>query len=263
MSNIEETIEKRYEHKFAELKEIQEYQVFKAAADAKIKGAAMRENFERLLRVMFLRDTKEQLKQNGQWSKYCEETGIDIKNADYEIDKLGEFKDELLLKFGEHCGYQINKIKYLTSGNSEKLGVTVENGEIFVKGERVPLTPDDVQSVVEALQNDLAKQEEKAEKEKADIEKEHAETKKALKRVEKELKSIKKDAAAKGISPEEAAFLKEMEAIKTSFDEIINRIDDAGFVACDVAPRMAATAKTTIDYMKHRLANIWVKEVET
>ena len=261
LTQVEETVAAKYGLQIREMEKEHEYNLLRVEADTKIKGQAMQESFSRLMRTMFLRQTKERLKEAGLWSRYCQDTGIDIKKADYEIDKLGEFRDETLLNFSAFCGYDINKIKYLTSGNSEKLGVTVQNGEIFVKGERVPLTPEDVQFVINTLQDDLRKQEEKAIKEKTDLEKERAETKKSLKKAERELKKIKGDAEKRGISPEEVAFLAEMDEIKGAFDHLIQRIDDAGFNAGDVAtPHMNATAKTLVEYMKQRVAELWVQE---
>ena len=249
-----EVAQAEFEQKLFEKVKDYEFQVFKASSQAKIESQTMQERLSRLMRVMFLRETKEQLKPSGMWSRYCSETRIDLKNADYEIEKLGDFKDELLLSFSSFCGYDINKIKYLTSGNSEKLGVTVENGQIFVKGELVPLTPDDVQIVVTSLQEENQALEEKAAKEKADQEKAHAETSKALKKAERELKRIKRDAAKAGLTEEEQAFTEEMEKLRADFETIIRRIDDAGFYASDAAtPAMISLAKTTLDYMNERL----------
>lgn len=261
LGTVENTVAAKYGLQIREMQKEHEYDLLRVEADTKIKGQAMQENLSRLMRTMFLRQTKERLKEDGLWSRFCLDAGIDIKKADYEIDKLGDFRDEALLTFSGYCGYDINKIRYLTSGNSEKLGVTVQNGEIFIKGERVPFTPEDVQLVIGTLQDELRKQEETSTQEKADLDKEHAETKKALKKAERELKRIKNTAEKKGMTPEEVAFLAEMDEVKTDFDELIDRIDNAGFNAGDTAtPRMTAAAKTLIEYMKQRVAALWVKE---
>ncbi len=258
LGTVEDTVAAKYGLQIREMQKEHEYDLLRVEADTKIKGQAMQENLSRLMRTMFLRQTKERLKEGGLWSRFCLDAGIDIKKADYEIDKLGDFRDEALLTFSGYCGYDINKIRYLTSGNSEKLGVTVQNGEIFVKGEKVPFTPEDVQLVIGSLQDELRKQEEKATHDKEWSEAEHAETKKALKKAERELKRIKGTAEKKGMSPEEVAFLAEMDAVKTDFDELIERLDTAGSNAGDAATaRMTAAAKTLVEYMKQRL---WIKE---
>jgi hypothetical protein len=60
----------------------------------------------------------------------------------------------------------------LTSGNSEKLGVTVQNGEIFIKGERVPFTPEDVQLVIGTLRMSFGNWRRHSTQQRADLDKE-------------------------------------------------------------------------------------------
>ena len=257
LAQIEESLKGKYELKLQQMGKEHEYELLKTSADTKVKGAAMRESLERLLRVMFLRETKARLKPSGLWSRWCEETGVDLKNADREIDKLGDFRDELLLSFGSHVGYEINKIKYLTSGDiggdSRNSGVVVENGQVYLNGEQVSLTPEDVQLVIEGLQESARRIEEKAAKEKADLEKEQAETKKALKKAERELKKIKGDAAKAGLTPEESALLDDMDGVREDFDSLLERINcraDGG----EITPRMIAAVTATLEYMRVQLA---------
>lgn len=252
LAKVEDTVAAKYGLQIREMEREHEYNLLRVEADTKIKGQAMQESFSRLMRTMFLRQTKERLKEVGLWSRYCQDTGIDIKKADHEIDKLGEFRDETLLNFSTFCGYDINKIKYLTNGNSQKLGVTIENGEIFVKGEKVPLTPEDVQFVINSLQDDLRKQEEKAAEEKADLEKGQIETKKALKKAERELKKIKGDAEKNGLTPEEEGFMKELESIRADFDKLFVRLNP------DNADERTMTAYiNTLDYMRLQIAGAY------
>ena len=48
-----------------------EYKILKAEANAKISGAILHENFSRLTRAIFLRDTKRKLKPLKLWSRWC------------------------------------------------------------------------------------------------------------------------------------------------------------------------------------------------
>ncbi len=257
-----ETIKGQYELKLQQMEKEHEYELLKTSADTKVKGAAMRESLERLLRVMFLRETKARLKPSGLWSRWCEETGVDLKNADREIDKLGDFRDELLLSFGSHVGYEINKIKYLTSGDmggdSRISGVTVESGQVYLNGEQVSLTPDDVQLVIERLQENAKRIEEKAVEEKAALEKEQAETKKALKKAERELKKIKGEAEKKGVTPEEIALLEDMDGVRKDFDAIMERVHGAQNHAGsgEITDRMIAAVTATLEYMMAQLSAV-------
>lgn len=234
----------------------EDFTAFKASFEAKIRGAAMRESSEKLLRVMHLRQVKERLTPLGQWALWCQETGIDVRNADYEIGKLGDWKDDLLTKFVTYVGTDLNKIRYLTNSDYKKLGVTADNGQIMVRGEVVPLDAEEVQFVFDRLQDDLCKQKEKAAKERADIEKEQIETTKALRKAERELKKIKGDAEKKGLTPEEEGFLKEMESIRTDFDNLFVRLDPEA-----ASERTMAAYLNTLDYMRLQIAGAYGTEV--
>ncbi len=241
-----------------QMEEQHKYEVYAVEMAAKVQGAAMRESMERLLKAMFLRQTKEQLKADGKWSKWCADHDIDVKHADYEIEKLPDWKDEVLLKFGAHTRYDINKIKYLTNGNSEKLGVTVENGQVMVKGEPIPLTPEDVGHVVATLQEEAQKREEKAEADRTKEEKAHGETKKALKKAEGELKKIRREAARKGMTAEEEGFLRELEGMRTEFDKLFSTLsaEDIVIFAQDDqvgTPRVITAYGTMLDYMSAQI----------
>ena len=254
-----ESLKAEYDQKLWAMQQDFEYRLSRDVSASKVNGALMRERMERLMRVMFLRETKERLKASGQWSRYCSETGIDIKNADYEIDKLGEFRDDLLLSFSSFCGYDINKIKYLTNGNSEKLGVTVENGEIFVKGEKVPLTPEDVEAVVTSLQEDLRKQEEKAVSDKANLEKQAKESAKSLKKAERELKRLKREASKKGITEEEQAFMEEMDEVRKDFFELIARMNPEDVLGApddrkEPTAMQIGAYKSTVEFIRAQVA---------
>jgi hypothetical protein len=109
-----------YETKIALMEKEHELNLLMATAAAKITGTAVQENFARLTRVMLLRKTKEQIKPLGKWTKWCEENGLVVKHCDDEIDKLGDFGDEVLLKIRDYYGYHLNKIKYLTEGDLRK-----------------------------------------------------------------------------------------------------------------------------------------------
>ncbi len=269
LAQIEETVKAKYgikiremEDGIREMEKEHEYELLKTSADTKVKGAAMRESLERLLRVMFLRQTKERLKPSGLWSRWCEETGVDLKNADREIDKLGDFRDELLLNFGSHVGYEINKIKYLTSGDmggdSRNSGVVVEKGQVYLNGDLISLTPEDVQLVVEKLQENTRRIEEKAAEEKAALEKEQTETKKALKKAERELKKIKGEAEKKGVTPEEIALIEDMDGVRKDFDAIMERVNSAQNQAGsgEITDRMIAAVTATLEYMRVQLSAV-------
>jgi len=251
-----------YETKIALLEKQHELDLLMATAAAKVKGTAVQESFARLTRVMLLRRTKEQLKPLGQWTRWCEINGLATKHCDDEIDKLGDLGDEVLTKIGSYYGYHLNKIKYLASGDLRKSEVAIENNKLFVDGNEVEMTPDEIQTIIAARDERLQKLEEKASKENAAAEKKLKDTEKDLRRAERELSKIKRQAAKAGMTEEEVAFITAMDEIKEEFESLVKRIDDAGAAAQDtdpITPRMVNSAKLLVAYMKQRLEHVWVK----
>jgi len=229
-----------------------EYKVLRAEANAKISGTILYENFSRLTRALFLRDTKRKLKPLKAWSRYCQEAGIPIEKADDEIEKLGDFGQSLLVKFSSYVGEDINKIKYLTNGDWEKSPVHIvqEGDKLLIDGKEVDFTPDEIKLIIEAKDERLRKAEETAVKEKEASEKDHAETKKKLKKAEKELKQIRREAESTGMTPEEVAFLKEMDEIKMRYTEAVKDFYKLAIDSDELTEPMKAARKATIDYMR-------------
>ncbi|HPO05386.1 MAG TPA: hypothetical protein PLV37_07715 [Bacillota bacterium] len=230
-----------------------EYKILKAEANAKISGAILHENFSRLTRAIFLRDTKRKLKPLKLWSRWCHEADIPIDKADDEIEKLGDFSQRLLGKFSSYVGEDINKIKYLTNGDwgNSPVQIAKEGEKLFIDGKEIDFTPDEIRLIIEARDDNLRKQEEKAAKERAALEKEHTETKKKLTKAEKELRQIEREANRKGITPEEAGFLKGIDEIKMRYTEAVK---DFYKLALDedepLTETMSAARKTTLEYMR-------------
>jgi len=156
--------------------EDQALQHFEIEYATKIKGKDFDESHSRLLKVIFLRRAKETLKPAGRWTDFCEKNKIDLKNADYEINKLGDFNDETLLKIRSYIGDETNKIKYLGLANSEKLGVTcifTDEG-VSYNGKLIPYTRRaDIQAIIDGVINGVKEQLKAAQKETAALRKEH------------------------------------------------------------------------------------------
>ena len=231
------------------------YEIYKTEMEAKVRGAAMRENLERVLRDIFLRDTKARLKPLGSWTKWCIDTGLDVKQCQRDLDKIGEFRQDALLNFGSHVGYDLNKIKYLQLGDidtlSRKTGVeaVIENNKFIIDDHEIDFTPDEVKLIIEARDEKLRRAEEKAEEEKKSLEKEHQEALRKLKKTIRVLEKFKKAADDEGISPEEKAFLEQMDAIKMRFTEAVQEFYKMALDTEDMTDPMKAACKATLEYM--------------
>ncbi len=229
------------------------YETFKASMEAKIHGAAGRESMEKLIRVLHLRQVKEKLTPLGQWARWCQETGIDARNADYEISKLGDWKDDLLTKFVSYAGIPLNKIRALTNGDLQKLQITTGNNQIIVNGEPVPLDQEEMQFVVDSLQDNIKRAELKAEEEKKALEEDAAAMRKALKKAQKELNNIKGAAQAKGLTLEEETLLRETDSIREDFDKLMLRIEGLVFIMDEPTHRMVLARETMFHYIKQQI----------
>ena len=185
-----------------------------AAAIIKVKDAD--EALSRLIKVMWLRKTKEALKQESKWTAFCQKHEINIKNADREIAKIGDLKDEALPKFGSAFGYEINRIKYIASPDSRISGVEVKGEALFYEGEEVPLA--EAPALIEELKDKLKKERESKD---ADIKAKDRllrDKDKHAEHLQKELNKFEKDAEAKGLSLDEDAFLQQMENRRLGFE---------------------------------------------
>ncbi|NOZ86877.1 MAG: hypothetical protein GXP49_11515 [Deltaproteobacteria bacterium] len=196
---------------------------------AKIKVKDSDEAMARLLRVMMLRKVKEELKRQGKWTEFCRKNDIDIKKADYEIGKLGEFRDETLLKFGSAFGCEINKIKYLTSGeHSEKLGVEVVPEErcVIVNNQKIPLEPDEIKAIIEAKEERLKKIQEEKEAEIKAKERIIKAKEDVINRQEKEIRQLEKSMAVdvSGLDPEVVEQIELLKKIEGDFVAGISEI---------------------------------------
>jgi hypothetical protein len=163
-----------------------------------------------------LRRLKEILKPDKKWAPFCEKYEIDIKKADYEIEKLGDIKDDALLKFGLAFGYEINKIKYLKNADSQKLGVEVKEGVLYFEGEEVPVA--EAPALLEDLKDKLKREKKEREAERKTHERRMEDERKHIQKLEKEISKFEKDAKAKGISLDEDAFLQQMENRRIGFE---------------------------------------------
>jgi hypothetical protein len=225
-----------------------DYALFAANMEAKIYGAAGRESMERLIRVLHLRQAKEKLTPLGRWAKWCDEVGIDARSADYEISKLGDWKDDLLTKFVSYAGIPFNKIRQLTNGDLQKLQVTAGNNEIIVNGEVVPLEKEEIEFVIDSLQEETRRAELKAAEDMADLQKSAKETAKQLKKAEKELKKLRGE--AKGMTDEEVAYMTQLDDIKKRVTEAVTEFNNLALGDGDtLTASMLLGRKALLDYM--------------
>jgi len=265
----EEAAETKYKTLISDLQQKIKDTPFRVEFATKIKAKDSEESMARFQRVLFLRQAKEALKKEGMWTRFCQENGIDIKNAEYEIGKLWEFKDDLLLKFGSFVGYDLNKIKYLGDANSEKLGVVIDISQstVVYNGEEIPFTPEEIQAVLER-QDEIYK---------AQIEEKDAALRTKNKLIEskddlihrqgKTLSKFEKEAARQGLTLEEDAFIKKVENLRIGFDGYMISLDPDRMEDLvrknNPTARMVSAYVSALKYMKMQICSAHDTAIDT
>ncbi|MDA8082314.1 MAG: hypothetical protein M0024_01485 [Nitrospiraceae bacterium] len=255
--------EKIYGDQIAKLKQEIENTAHMVQGATMIKVKDADEALARLTKIMALRRMKEALKMEGKWTAFCESNGFDVKKADYEISKVGEVKDEALLKFGVAFGYEINKIKYITGPDSERLGVEVLDGTIVYEGQEIPLA--EAPALVEDLKDRLKKEKEERQAEKKTHERRMADEKKHILKLEKEIAKFEKSAREKGLTAEEDAFLQQMENLRTQFDGfyLMNLDPEKMDLTPDSPARMRAALISNLQYLRSQINAAYDTALET
>lgn len=266
----EEAAETKYKTLVSDLQQKIKDTAFQIEFSTKIKASDSEESMARFLRVLFLRQAKDALKAQGKWTQFCQENGIDMRNADYEIGKLLEFRDELLLKFGSFVGYDLNKIKYLGGDDSQNLGVVINisQGTVTHKGQEIPFTPDEIQAIFErigeATEAQLKEKDKQIEDKAAELRAKDRvleDTHKVLEKAHRRLDKLTRLAEEQNLAPEQAAFLSRMETLRLMFDGSYMAHLDADAVKPDlldedgkpVVARMRAAYLATLWYFKMQI----------
>ena len=221
---------------------------------------AQAEFFE-LLMLKQVKDAKEYREKFGMtWEQFCDYVGVNRRTIDNILIDLKPFKVEFLAKFANFAGFPINKIKYLEEPILARVA-KIEGNEIVYMGERIPFEQeyrDDFQALLETLEENhrILLEEKDANlrtrdrllKDKEDV----------IRKQARDLSKYERDAERRGLTPEEDAFIKKMENLRTAFD---------GFYMLDVdpdrmeelfrdnspTPRMRSVYLTTLDYMRKQI----------
>lgn len=243
-----------------EFKEKAIAQVFELAG--KIKATALFEAQSRVMKLLNLKqvkDAKAYRETFGMtWEQFCDHVGEDRRRIDEELIDLKPFKAEFLAKFVSGFGVEINKVKYLGEAISAN-SAEIRDNAIVYDGETIPLTPehrDDIQALLERLEESYKAQLEDKTTTIKTKDKLIKAKEELLNKQEKEISKYERAAKKKGLSPEEDAFLQDMDNLRTTFDGYLLQIDPermAELKEDSATPRMRAAYLTTIDYIKKQI----------
>jgi phage shock protein A len=135
------------------------------------------------------------------WAEYCERIGESQRSVDRILNDIGPIVDDFSAKLADTLGLPFNKIRMLGKKVGEGFGKLAEN-ELIINDEIIPLTPDNKDEIVAAIDSlvDTHKKEQK-------------ELKAKLDRATKETDKIV-DEATKGLTLERDALIKEVGRLK-------------------------------------------------
>lgn len=213
--------------------------------------------FQELLKAITLQRIKQnkEYKTGGMtWDEFCESLGLARRTVDLMLEDIKPVMDTFSAKIADFSGMPFSKIRLLGKTISANLAEIQDNCLVY-GDESIPLTPeyrDDIQALIERINEEAKEQVETLEatvsakdkvlKSKGDV----------INKMERELKKFEKDAAAKGLTLDEDAFLQLMANKSTSFDGYMLSMDP-DFVmerAGDITPRMRAALISTLHNMK-------------
>ncbi len=224
--------------------------------------------FFRLVMLKQVKDCKEYREKYGMsWEQFCESVGVSRRWIDEQLSDLKPFRVTFLEEFLRFSGVDFNKIKYL--GDAVTGGTAgIKGNSIIFDGETIPVTPEhaeEIQAVLERIEEALGKEQEEHQAEKKTLERRMADEKKHIQQLEKEIAKFEKSAKAKGLSPEEDAFLQQMDNLKTGFDGFYMLNVDPARIQIDAktaSKRIRAAYISTLQYMKMQILSAYDTAVD-
>lgn len=250
-----------------------------AQADSEQKLAAMREEtaaiqvesqamgalqaiettiaFQEMLKAITLQRIKQskEYKQGGMtWDQFCDSLGLARRSVDLMLEDIRPVMDTFSAKIADFTGMPFSKIRLLGKQLSANLAEIKDNCIVY-GDESIPLTPDNIQDIQALIERISEESQEKLEETQAQLaakDKVLKSKQDLLNKQEKTLRKYEKDAHAKGLTPDEDAFLQFIFNKKTSFDGYMLSMDPESVMeeAGDITPRMRAALISGLQYMK-------------
>lgn len=191
------------------------------------------------------------------WVEFCDAVGVPQRTADRMIEEAKPLFESFSANAAELCGVPFNKIRMLGRSISGNLAEIKDNCLIY-GDESIPLTPeyrDDIQALIERIGEDAK---EKIENLEADVSAKDKVLKskgEVINKMERSLKKYEKEAAVMGITPEEDAYIQQINNLKTGFDGYLLRLEK-NIVPEDYetfTPRMKAMLISGAHYMQMQI----------
>lgn len=229
-----------------------------------IKAADMFGKFANVSSLVWLQQVKESkiyrdLPGLGTWENFCKYIGLSRQKVDLDLQNLATFGEEFLLTVsGLSVGYRdLRKLRQLTNCGE----VVIDAESVVIGGEQIPLTPDhkeDLQAAIERVIEEKDAVLAVAQTELRIKNKEMESQRDLIRKQERSLSKLEKDAASKGITASEDAFLTRLNSSRTVFDGNMLQVDplrmeDLREEADPPTPRMIAAYLSELGYRRSQL----------
>lgn len=194
------------------------------------------------------------------WAEFCDAVGVPVRTIDLMITEAKPLLESFSANAAELCGMPLNKIRMLGKAVSANSAEIKDNCLIY-GDESIPLTPeyrDDIQALIERIGEEAREKVEEAEATLSAKDKVLKSKEDLLNKQERELKKYEKDALKKGLTPQEDAYLQQMDALRITFDGYMLQLEpdyQADLAAQDGGtPRMQAAYLSTLGYLHQQLS---------
>lgn len=183
------------------------------------------------------------------WEDFCEAINIDRREADRIITDIRPIFERFSDNLSSFLGVTFNKIRYLGKVNPDNLSS-------FVTGD-----PEETEALIDKLKGEILLQKEEFTAQKKAHERVQADLHKTIVKLEKNLIRSQGVLADSDLSDEEAAFMKQMEALRLAFDGLLINADPENIEALalerDPSPRIRAAIISTIYYMRMEILKLY------
>lgn len=232
----------------AELKETQSRLAEAHEMIGRIQGVGMLTKMATVSTLVWLKDVKDSklyrdLPNIGTWEDFCNYLKKDRRTVDEDLQNLNAFGEDFLATVASlRVGYRdLRKLRQLSHDGA----ITIDAEAVQINGERIPLDPDhkeDLQAAIEQIIEEQSRVKEEFTAQKKAHDRVQEDTRKSMIRLEKELGKFTAAAEGKGLTPDEDAFLKQVEITRMTFFGYMDRVNPETALKQyeTVTPRMQA-----------------------
>lgn len=210
--------------------------------------------FLKAVTLQRIKQSKEYKKGGMTWLEFCESLGLVGRTVDMMLADIRPVIETFSEKVSGFCGLPFSKIRLLGKSISENISEIKDNCLIY-GDESIPLTPeyrDDIQALIERIGEDAKEKIETLEATVSAKDKVLKSKAEVINKMERSLKKYEKEAAIMGITPEEDAYIQQINNLKTGFDGYLLRLEK-NIVPEDYetfTPRMKAALISAAHYMQ-------------